>query len=42
MEGIVKLDADQEAGINDGLHDLPERLQEAKAPGVCASIGDQD
>ena len=42
VEDIVELDAGSEVGINNGLHNLPEHLQEAYPLGVCVSLGDQD
>ena len=36
------LGAGLEAGMNYGLHDLPERLQEDDPPGVCVPLGDGD
>ena len=42
MEDIVKLDADPEEGIDDGLKKLTHRLQKVDPPGVCVSLGDQD
>ena len=41
VEDIVKLDAGPGAGIDDGLHNLPELLQEADYPVVCVTLGDQ-
>ena len=41
MEDIVTLDAGPEAGIDDGLHNHPEHLQEANPPGVCVSLRDK-
>ena len=41
MEDIVELYAGPEVGINHGLHNLPEHLQEANTPGVCVTFGYQ-
>ena len=38
----MKLDADPEEGIDDGLKKLTHRLQKVDPPGVCVSLGDQD
>ena len=38
----MELGAFPEAGIDYGLHGLPERLQEANPSGVFVNLGDQD
>ena len=35
------MDTGPEAGINYGIHDLPESLQEAYTPGACVTLGDK-
>ena len=38
----MEADTCPQSGVNDRLHQLPQRLQKSNPPGVSDTLGDQD